>query len=446
MSAPYPGTGVPAEHYAERRRRVLEALGRDAMILASGEPPTYSRDTEYRFRPDSDLYWLTGFTEPEAVLVLRPDADEPVTLFVRPRDPEAEVWTGRRAGPEGAKRDFGVDGAYVIDELDARLRDLVDGAERLHYLPWQRPHLDEKLRTAFGFLRAKERFGHRAPSALVDPGLLLHEMRLIKTPEEIEVLARAAEISARGHIAGMLRCRPGAMEYQVQAAIEGTFMEEGAPAPGFATIVGSGANGCILHYIENIDEIRAGELVLVDAGAEYGGYNGDITRTFPADGQFRPAQRQVYDIVLDTLERCLAAAKPGASIDGIHELSLRRLTEGLVELGLLEGSIDGLLDQEAYKKYFMHRTSHWLGADVHDVGRYRAENRSRPLEPGMVFTIEPGLYIPPDDEAAAPELRGVAVRIEDDVVITPDGHRNLTRTVPVEADAVADLVTRDSLS
>lgn len=441
MSAPYPGTGVPFEEHAARRERVLDALGDDVLILASSSPPTYSRDTDYRFRPDSDLFYLTGFPEPEAVLVMRPGRDKPVTLFVRPRDPDAEVWTGRRAGPDGAVREFGVDEAFVVDELGERLADLIDGAERLHFAPWESHGLDMRVRAALAHLRGKERFGRRAPQAIVHPGALLHEMRLVKSASELEVLREAARISAEGHRAGFARCAPGVMEYQVQGAIESRFIELGAPAPGYATIVGSGRNGCILHYIENDDEIRAGELVLVDAGAEFGGYNGDITRTFPSDGRFTPAQLSIYEIVRDALDLCLDACKPGASIDGIHAIALRRLTEGLVDLGLVEGPVDDALAEERFKRYFMHRTSHWLGMDVHDVGLYRQNDESRPLEPGMVFTVEPGLYVQENDEKAPSDLRGLAVRLEDDVVITGDGHENLTRDgVPVAPDEVAALV------
>ncbi len=441
MSAPFPGTGVSQDEHAARRRAVMERMPHDVMILASGAPPTYSRDTEYRFRPNSDFFYLTGFPEPEAVLVLRPASETPVTIFVRPRDPDAEVWTGRRAGPEGALRDYGVDAAFTIDALDAELRRLIDGAEAIHLAVWEHPELDARIRREIAFLRGKERFGHRAPETIVNPGRILHAMRLVKSPAELDVLRRACAITGAGHRAGMARCKPGIAEYLIQAAVENAFIEGGAPVPGFATIVGAGDNGCILHYIENNDVVHAGELVLQDAGAEYGGYNGDVTRTFPANGRFTPAQRSVYDVVLRALEESLAACKPGATIDGIHHIALRVLTEGLIDLGLVEGPIDVALQEERFKRYYMHRTSHWLGMDVHDVGLYRQDGASRPLEPGMVFTVEPGLYIPPGDESAPSDLRGIGVRLEDDVVITKTGHENLTRAhVPVDPHEVEALV------
>jgi len=445
MAAPFPGTGVPLEEHLARRRRLAEALGDDAMILAAGRPKVYSRDTEYRFRPDSDFYYVTGFPEPESVLVLRPGADAPATLFVRPRDPAAEVWTGRRAGPEGAVADWALDQAFPLAELDSKLPDLLDGAQRLHYAPWGDEELDAKVRGAIALLRGKERFGRRAPEALVDPGVLLHEMRLVKSDAEIAVLRRACEITAEGHVATMRACRPGLAEYQLQNVLEAFFLERGAPAPGFATIVGGGKNACILHYIENADELRPGELVLVDGGAEYGGYNGDVTRTYPVDGRFTRGQRALYDVVLRALEAGLEATGPGASIDGIHERTLRVLTEGLVDLGLVEGPVDEAVEQKRFERYFMHRTSHWLGMDVHDVGRYRREGVSRPLVPGMVITVEPGLYVPTDDDSAPSDLRGIGVRIEDDVLVTADGHENLTRPfAPVDPDEIERLVGRDA--
>ena len=445
MAAPFPGTGVPLEEHLARRRRVLDALGDDAMILAAGRPKVYSRDTEYRFRPESDFFYLTGFSEPEAVLVLRPSSATPVVLFVRPRDAKAEVWTGRRAGPEGAKADYGVDAAFTLSELDERLPDLIDGAARLHYEPWTDDALDRKVRAAIAALRGRERFGRCAPDTLVTPGVLLHEMRLVKSEAEIAVLRRACEITAEGHARAMRACRPGLREYQLQNVLESFFLERGAPFPGFATIVGGGDNACILHYIENTDALHAGDLVLVDGGAEYGGYNGDVTRTYPVSGRFSPAQRALYDIVLAALETGIEASSPGATIDGIHERALRVLTEGLIELGLVEGPVDAAVDEKRFERYYMHRTSHWLGMDVHDVGRYREAGSSRPLKPGMVITVEPGLYVPAGDETAPSDLRGVGVRIEDDILITADGHENLTRPfAPVAPEELEQLVGRDA--
>ncbi|MDQ7008107.1 MAG: aminopeptidase P N-terminal domain-containing protein [Acidobacteriota bacterium] len=440
MALKVPPPGVGPEAYARRRRHVMDAIGDGVMILAAGKAPTYSNDTHYRFRPDSNFFFLTGFPEEEAVAVLRPGAPSPYTLFVRPRNEEAEIWTGRRYGPDGAVREFGADAAFEVGALAEKLPDLLDGATTLYYQPWAQRSLDRVVRRSLEALRGKERFGRIAADTLVRPGALLDEMRLIKEPAEIEVLAQACRISATGHLAGMAACRPGCMEFEIQAAIEHAFVREGASGAGYPSIVGAGDSGCILHYIENNRQVAEADLVLVDAGAEFGGYTGDITRTYPASGHFTTAQRQLYEIVLDTLERGIAMARPGETIDGIHEASLRRLSEGLLDLGLLSGSLDEVLEKESYKRYYMHRTSHWLGMDVHDVGRYRKDGACRPLTPGMVFTIEPGLYIQPADPQAPEEFRGLAVRIEDDVLITDDGCRNLTRQVPVDPDAVAALV------
>lgn len=440
MAEIVPLPGVSPAELARRRQRVMDQIAGGVMILAAGSAPTYSNDTEYRFRSDSDFYYLTGLPEEEAVAVLKPGAEHPFTLFVRPRNEEAEIWTGRRIGPEGAAKDFAADAAHEIGELDGKLIEILDGARTLYYDPWRQHKLDAGIKRALAHLRSKERFGPVAPDTIVRPGALLHEMRLIKNGEEISLMEEAGRISARGHLAGIKCCRPGMMEYELQAAIEKEFRDAGAAGPGYASIVGAGDDGCILHYIENNRRIGSQDLVLVDAGAEYGGYNGDITRTFPASGKFTPAQRALYDVVLDTLERGVAMSRPGETIDGIHEMALRRLTEGMVEMGLLIGSVDENFEKELYKQYYMHRTSHWLGMDVHDVGLYRQEGASRPLAPGMVFTIEPGIYVQPGAENAPPELRGQAVRIEDDILITEDGCRNLTRGVPVEGDEIAALV------
>ncbi len=442
MARPADLPGLPPAEHARRRRQVLERIEGGVMILPAGRPPAYSRDVEHRHRPDSDFLWVTGYPEPEAIAVLRPDADNPYTLFVLPRDPAKETWTGRRLGPEGARERFGADAAFPLADFARMLPDLLDGAERLWYAPWRYPDLDRRVREALETLRGRERFGRRAPGILADPGLLLHELRLVKSPAELELLAEACRVSAAGHLAGIARCRPGVTERQVQAAIEQVFLDRGAVGPGYPTIVGAGANGCILHYVENSATIGEDDLVLVDAGAELGGYNGDITRTFPAGGRFLPAQRALYELVLAAEEEAIAATRPGATIDGIHEGVLRTLSRGLVELGLLEGPWEQVLEEKRYERYFMHRTSHWLGMDVHDVGNYREDGVSRPLVPGMVLTIEPGLYVPPDDESVPPEYRGQAVRIEDDVVVTGEGCRVLTRDVPVDPDELAGLVGR----
>ncbi len=431
---------IDEKEYRARREHVLDALDGGVMILAQGKEQRYSNDTHYRFRHDSDLYYLTGFSEPEAVLVLRADGDAPYTLFVRPKDPVKEVWEGYREGPEGACRNYGADAAFDLSELPGRLGDLLDGAEALYYRLWDRSPVDASLSRALAALRGRERFGKRAPDVIIDPARILHAMRRVKSAAEIEVMAEAAAISARAHRAAMGICRPGLHEYHLQAEIERIFLASGAAGPGYPTIVGSGANGCVLHYIENRGVIGEDDLVLVDAGCEYQGYNGDITRTFPASGRFSAEQRALYEVVLETEESGIAMARPGVSIDEIHEHSLASLTRGLIDLGLLSMSLDEALEQKSYERFYMHRTSHWLGADVHDVGRYRASGTSVKLEPGMVFTVEPGLYISPNDETVPEGFRGQAIRIEDDVVVTETGVRILTRDVPVSVEELESLV------
>jgi len=429
--------------FAERRRRVLDALGDGVLLLASGNAPAYSRDVEHRFRVDSDFYYLTGMVEPGAVLVLRGGIEAPYRLFVRRRDPEREAWSGPRPGPEGAVAEFGADRADPVDELPTHLPDLLDGAATVHFAPWRNPGLDQAVRRALAELSGKEAQGRRPPQGIAFPGALLGEMRLVKSANEIEAIARAAEITAAGVRAGIARIRPGAFEYQVQASIEHAFREAGAAGPAFPTIVAAGPNACFLHYVANASPIAADDLVLIDAGAEYGLYAGDISRTVPACGRFTPEARALYDVVLAAEEAAIAAVRPGATLHDVHAAAVRALVEGMLELRLLVGTADELIETRAFRRYFMHRTSHWLGLDVHDVGHVHLAGRPRPLQPGMVFTVEPGLYVPADDEAAPPGLRGRGVRIEDDVVVTAEGARVLTRSLPVEPEELATLVGRE---
>ncbi|UCF69005.1 MAG: aminopeptidase P N-terminal domain-containing protein [Acidobacteriota bacterium] len=432
--------GICGAEFASRRQRVLAAIDRGVMILAAGSPRFYSADVEHRFRPEADFLYLTGFREPRAVLVLRPDAEHPFTLFVRERDARQEAWTGLRAGPEGAVERYGADEAFPLSVLPEKLASLLDGAERLFYSPWRNASLDQHVRRALTTLRARERLGTVAPAMIIEPGEVLHEMRRVKSAAEISLLEKAAAITSSGHRAGIARCTPGVREYQIQAAIEAAFRDQGAEGPAFGTIVAAGSNGCVLHYVTNQAEVRRGQLVLVDAGAEVAGYNADVTRTFPASGRFTPGQRALYDTVLDALQHAIDMVRPGMTLDEIHRATAQRLTAGLVGLGVLAGAADELLEKESFKKYFLHRTSHWLGMDVHDVGRYQQQGAARRLHAGMLLTVEPGLYIPPDDTDAPKELRGQAVRIEDDLLVTDQGARVLTRDVPVDGDEIAALV------
>jgi Xaa-Pro aminopeptidase len=433
---------MAAQVHAQRRARLMELLGpRAALILSSPPERIRNGDTDFKFRQDSDILYLTGFQEPGATIVLRPGHPEtPFVMFVRPRDPAAETWTGRRAGIEGAVRDYGAGAAFPSTELDTKLPEILAGADELHYPFGREPTMDTTVSRALGRLRAGERRGRRAPTRLVDARLTVHELRLIKTPDEVEVQRRAAAITAEAHTAAMRAARPGVNEGEIEALIDYTFRRRGGTGPGYPTIVGGGANATILHYVENNAPLAAGQLLLVDAGCEVDGYTADVTRTYPVGGRFTEPQRRLYEAVLETQIAAVEAVKPGATIDGIHEQVVVSLTRGLVNLGLLSGDVPALVESGAYKPFYMHRTSHWLGIDVHDVGFYSEEGVARPLVPGMVLTIEPGLYVAEDANVPA-EYRGLGVRIEDDILVTATGHDNLTRDTPKTVAELEKLTT-----
>ncbi len=418
----------------------MEQIGDGVCVLPGPHESLRSGDVHYRFRQDSDLLYLTGFEEPDTVAVLAPGHPRTrFVLFVRPRDPSAETWTGRRAGAEGAVERFGADAAYTIGDLDRVLPGLVEGNEALWYPLGRDRAFDARIIDLLNDLRARVRAGVAAPSRVVDPRAILHEMRLYKSLEEIDLMRRAAEITREGHLAGLAAIRPGAMEYEVEAAIEYTFRRRGAEGPGYPTIVGSGPNATILHYTSNSREIRPGDLVLVDAGAELDHYNADVTRTYPAGGPYAGPARDVVAAVLAAQAAAIATVKPGARFDDVHQAALRSLVPSLIDLGLLSGDPEALIKGEAYRPFYMHRTSHWLGLDVHDVGAYRKDGESRRLEAGMVLTVEPGIYVAPDADAPV-RLRGIGVRIEDDVLVTASGHEVLTEAIPRAIDAIEDLV------
>jgi Xaa-Pro aminopeptidase len=368
-------------------------------------------------------------------VLLRPGHTTPFVLFVRPRDPAAETWTGRRAGVEGAVNSFGANASFSSDELDDKLADIVAGAEEIHYPFGREPEQDAAVGRLLGRLRAGERRGRRAPVRLVDARVTLHEMRLLKSPGEIAIQRRAAEITAEAHMAAMLSARDGVSEREIEALIDYTFRKSGGTGPGYGTIVGAGANATILHYVENASPLKRGDLLLIDAGCEVDGYTADVTRTFPIGARFSEPQRRFYEAVLETQQAAIEMVKPGATLDQIHEAVVARLTGHLVSLGILSGEAPALVESGAFKPFYMHRTSHWLGMDVHDVGFYSENGAARPLCPGMVLTIEPGLYVA-EDAAAPAEFRGLGVRIEDDILVTATGAENLTVATP---KTVADL-------
>ena len=427
--------------YAARRDAFMQAIGPNAVAVVRSLPERLRNgDAYFPFRQHSDLFYLTGFVEPDATLILRPGADdERVVMFVRPRDPEMETWDGKRAGVEGAKERYGADAAYPAAELGSKLAELIGNFEELHYSLGLDENMDQMIGAAIVRLRKLEKKGKRPPRAVVDPRVSLHELRLHKRPEEIATLRKAAQITSDAHVAAMRAGKPGAFEHELEAIINFEFRRRGGHGPGYTSIVGAGENATILHYIENRCAIADGDLVLVDAGCEYDHYTADITRTWPANGRFSPAQRRVYELVLATQKQAIAMAKPGATIDEIHDFCVKSLTEGMVELGLLEGPAQDRIDDAAYKKFYMHGTSHWLGLDVHDVGAYTKDGKARPLAAGMVITVEPGLYISKDAENVPAEFRGIGVRIEDDVLITGTGNDVLTAMCPKEIEQLESI-------
>jgi Xaa-Pro aminopeptidase len=466
------------EPFADRRLRFAAALGDAIAVVPGAQEVRRNGDVNYEFRQSSDFFFLTGFDEPDAVAVINPaHAKERYVLFVRPRDREMETWNGRRAGVEGAVATYGADAAYPIEALDEKLREYLIGRSTLFYRLGNAA-FDGRITRLVVELRAARARGLQAPVALEDPGPILHEMRLRRSPAELARHRRACAISRDAHIEAMRYARPGLHEYQVQAALEFVFRASGSPRNGYPSIVASGPNACILHYTENTRRMEDGDLLLIDAGCEYGYHSADITRTFPVNGRFTPPQRAIYGLVLKAQLAGIAAARPGARYEAVHEAARRVLAEGLVGLGLVPRGLEDTLAMHHYREFYMHGTGHWLGMDVHDVGDYRIDGKSRVLEPGMVFTVEPGLYFDLERETATfhlreysedemwerrlrlgmaaakrleeeekakaekvlhpipGEFRGIGVRIEDDVLVTEDGSEVLTAGTPKTVDEI----------
>jgi len=429
------------ERHAARRDRFLDALGDGVAVLPAARLQHRSRDTENRYRQDSDFFYLTGFNEPDAVLILTPhDADRRFTLFVRPRDPEREAWDGTRAGVEGAREFYGADAAYPIGELDEHLHTLLEPADRIHYALGADSGMDRRITALVSrFRRGRQRLG-RGPVALEDPGAVLGEMRLIKDRAELERLRVAARINVEGHRAAMCAARPGVAEWELEAHLESAWRVRGAGGPAYPSIVATGSNATILHYTSNDRRTADGDLVLIDAGCESGLYCSDITRTFPVSGRFSDAQRAIYEVVLEAEDAGIAAAVPGAPFNAIHEAALAVLVRGMLTLGLLSGDPDEIVEKGEHKRFFQHQTSHWLGLDVHDVGLYARAGEPVTLAEGMVLTVEPGIYVPADAGDVPEEFRGIGVRIEDNLIVTAAGPEVLTRDVPVHIDEIEALV------
>jgi Xaa-Pro aminopeptidase len=430
--------------FAQRRKQFMEAIGDALAILPSAPVAVRSADVEFIYRQDNDFYYLTGLAEPESIAMFAPGEKENFVLFVRPRDKERETWTGRRAGIEGAMSDYGADKAYVTDEFQRVAARYLEKAERIYYPLGVNERLDARMLELVKNAAAMRPRVGSGPNALLDPREILHEARLHKSPEELETMRRAIAISATAHAAAMRNTRGGMMEWEIEALVDYNFRKRGAAGPSYPSIIASGPNAATLHYIHNDREIRTGELLLIDAGCEYDFYASDVTRTFPVGMRFSPLQQDLYQIVLAAQLKAIETIRPGVKFDDPHEAALRVLVEGMCHVGLLKASPEEAIKSGAYRRYFMHRTSHWLGMDVHDVGLYRIGGQSRILEPGMVLTAEPGIYIAPDDDETAEEFRGIGIRIEDDVLVTSDGHEVMTAAIPKSIAEVEALTTAGS--
>jgi Xaa-Pro aminopeptidase len=438
---------ISKQEFARRRKNLMAQLEPDSIaIVPAAREAIRNRDCDYPFRQDSDFYYLTGFPEPEAVLVLLPGRKKhgQYILFCRDRDPTMELWNGYRAGPEGACEEYGADDAFPLSDIDDILPGLLEGRERVYYAMGRNPEFDRNVMQWVNVIRSKVRSGAHPPGEFLDLDHLLHDLRLYKSAAEIRVMRKAGQISAQAHIRAMQHCRPGLYEYQLEAEILHEFGRNGARFPAYSTIVGSGKNGCILHYIENSAQLKDGDLVLIDAGCELEHYAADITRTFPVNGVFSKEQKALYEVVLKAQLLAINKIKAGNHWNEAHDATVKVITEGLVKLGLLKGKVSALIEKGAYQDFYMHRAGHWLGMDVHDVGDYKVDDQWRVLEEGMVLTVEPGIYVAPDNKKVAKKWRGIGIRIEDDVLVTRDGCEVLTRDVPKTVAEIEALMQKSA--
>lgn len=436
--------GIDRREFQQRRQQVMEKIGNGTAIFRSAPMAVMHNDVEYTYRQDSDFFYLTGFNEPDAVAVLAPHHPEhQFILFVQPKDPEKETWTGYLHGVEGAKETFAADEAYSIEELEEKLPQYLEKAERIYYHLGRDKTFNTNVLNHWQKLIATFPRRGTGPTALEDTNFILHPLRLLKTAAELDNIRKATAISAQAHNRAREFTKVGHYEYQIQAEIEHTFRLEGGMGPAYPSIVASGANACILHYINNDRQVQENELLLIDAGCAYNYYNGDITRTFPVNGKFTPEQKIIYEIVLEAQLKAIEVVKTGNPYNLFHDAAVRTIVEGLVDLGLLVGDIDEIIKEEKYKPFYMHRTGHWLGLDVHDAGTYKINEETwQNLQPGHVLTVEPGIYISPDIKPAEgqPEVpekwRGIGIRIEDDVLVTATGNEVLTATVPKKVEDI----------
>ena len=434
-------TMIDRKEFARRRKQLMRIVGGDGICIVPAAPERLrNNDSHYPYRQDSDFHYLTGFAEPDAVLALIPGrAHGEAILFCRERDPEREAWDGARAGQDGAVRDYGMDDAFPIADIDDILPGMLEGRARVYYHFGRDADFDVQLIGWVNRVRARIKQGARAPHEFVALGHILHDLRLYKTRDELRVMRKAAQIATGAHVRAMRAVRPGMNEHEIEAELLHEFRRRGA-VPSYEPIVGGGANGCVLHYRANNAPLRDGDLLLIDAGAEYQCYASDITRTFPVNGKFSPEQRALYDVVLAAQRAAIAEVRPGKPFGAYHDAAVRVICAGLIKLGLLKGSVAKNIREQTYRKFYMHKTGHWLGLDVHDVGDYRVDGEFRELEPGMVVTVEPGLYIAPDAKGVAAKWRGIGIRIEDDVVVTRGEPEVITTAVPNDPDEIEALM------
>ena len=427
--------------FARRRTQLMRLMASDSIAILPAAPPRQrNNDVEYNFRQDSDFYYLTGFNEPEAVAVLIPGREvAEYILFVRERNREREIWDGKRAGPAGAVEEFGADDAFPITDIDEILPGLMEKCTRVYYTMGVSQEFDQRVVGWVNTLRSQVRRGAHPPQEFVALDHVLHDMRLFKSRGEVSLMRRSGEIAAGAHVRAMQFCRPGRMEYEVMAELLHEFNRHGADI-SYHPIVGGGPNSCVLHYRDNSARLNDGDLLLVDAGCEFGYYASDITRTYPVNGRFTSEQRAVYEVVLEAQQAAIAKVKPGNHWNEPHDAAVRAITQGLSRIGLLRGSLASLIRTGAYRKFFMHRTGHWLGMDVHDVGDYKVGDEWRVFEPGMVLTVEPGIYIPAGTRGVPRRFWNVGVRIEDDVAVTRTGCEVLTNGVPKTPDEIEALM------
>ena len=432
---------ITQKEFGRRRRQLMRMMGRNSIAILPAAPEQIrNRDVEHPYRQDSDFHYLTGFGEPDAIAVVIPGREHgEYLLFCRERDPVMETWTGRRAGTRGAVDDYGADDAFPISDVDEILPGLLESCDRVFYTMGSYPAFDRRIMDWVKRIRDGSRSGSRAPDEFISLDHLLHDMRLYKSRSEIRVMRTAAKTACRAHRRAMQACRPGMHEYEIEAELLHEFRQADM-VPAYRSIVGGGENGCILHYTDNNAQLQDGDLLLIDAGAEYDCYASDVTRTFPVNGKFSPAQKSLYEIVLAAQTAAIRQVKPGNHWNAPHLASVRALTRGLVKLGILKGRPADLVKSEAYRRFYMHRTGHWLGMDVHDVGDYKVGGEWRVLEPGMTLTVEPGVYIPAGSRGVPRKWWNIGIRIEDDVLVTKDGNEVLSDCVPKTVSEIEALM------